>query len=360
MSYNQDTVLIVDDNPTNLSVLFDTLNAMKFKVLVATSGEAALESISQRLPDIILLDVMMPGIDGFETCRRLKANQQTKDIPVIFMTALSETVDEVRGFSLGAVDYLIKPVQVEVVLMRVNTHLSIRKLQQAQRLQLAELDAFSYAVAHNLKNPLSVMVSSADVLLDNFTDLNDSDKQNIITNIQESGQEGLGTIEALLLLASIRRETPKLQAIDMESVLAKVTYRLQSLIEQTQALITLPTDWPLTVGKAVWIEEVWLNYLSNALLYTKDLPQIELGFDQQSNKMVRFWVKDNGPGLSTQQQTALFTEFTNIRQKPLQEYGLGLSVVHRIMDKLGGKVGVESELGEGSLFYFTLPQPSHE
>lgn len=123
-------VLIVDDIPTNLGILFDYLTQHGFKVLVALDGTSAIEQVDYLQPDIILLDVMMPGIDGFETCERLKANPSTQDIPVIFMTALSDTVDKVRGFDIGAVDYITKPIQADEVLSRVRTHLTMRNLQK--------------------------------------------------------------------------------------------------------------------------------------------------------------------------------------------------------------------------------------
>ncbi len=134
---NKGVIVIVDDKPTNLGVLFDFLTDSGFKVLVAQDGESAIQKVEYAHPDLILLDVMMPGIDGFETCRRLKENESTQDIPVIFMTALSDTVDKVKGFSLGAVDYVTKPVQQEEVKARVTTHLIIRNLQK--RLQLQNL-----------------------------------------------------------------------------------------------------------------------------------------------------------------------------------------------------------------------------
>ena len=138
-NFNKGVIVIVDDNPTNLGVVFDFLTDSGFKVLVAQDGESALQKVEYAHPDLILLDVMMPGIDGFETCRRLKAKESTQDIPVIFMTALSDTVDKVKGFNLGAVDYVTKPVQQEEMRARVTTHLTLRNLQkrlQAQNLQL--------------------------------------------------------------------------------------------------------------------------------------------------------------------------------------------------------------------------------
>lgn len=135
------TILIVDDTPTNLEILVDYFADSGFEVAVATSGEGAINQIDKEVPDLVLLDVMMPGIDGFETCRRLKANPETQDIPVIFMTALSDISDKVKGFSVGGVDYVTKPIQQEEVLARVNAHLTIRNLQkqlQANNITLQE------------------------------------------------------------------------------------------------------------------------------------------------------------------------------------------------------------------------------
>ncbi len=135
------TILIVDDSPMSLGVLFDFLTRAGFKVLIAKDGESAILKVKEASPDVILLDIIMPGIDGFETCRRLKANQSTQDIPVIFMTALSQTSVVVKGFELGAVDYITKPTQQEIVLARVTTHLTLQKLQhslQQQNLQLQQ------------------------------------------------------------------------------------------------------------------------------------------------------------------------------------------------------------------------------
>jgi len=138
---SQQTILVVDDNPTNIQVLFDVLDASGYRVAIAKNGESALSRLQSHTPDLILLDVMMPGIDGFETCRRIKASPQTCDIPVIFMTALSDTVDKVKGLKLGAVDYITKPIQHEEVLARINVHLQLRHLNQTLEVQVAERTA---------------------------------------------------------------------------------------------------------------------------------------------------------------------------------------------------------------------------
>ena len=130
MNPQPDTILVVDDTPANLGVLFAGLRNAGYKVLLNENGETALKTAMEVLPDLIILDVMMPGTDGFEICRRLKANTRTRDIPIIFMTALTDPVDEVKGLKLGAVDYISKPIKVEIVLARLNTHLTLRKTQQ--------------------------------------------------------------------------------------------------------------------------------------------------------------------------------------------------------------------------------------
>src|SRR4028119_1416420 len=137
----QATILIVDDTPANLGVLFDFLAEAGFKVLIAQGGKSALQKVEHTAPDLILLDIVMPDIDGFETCQRLKAKDATKDIPIIFMTALSETVDKVKGLQLGAVDYITKPLQHEEVLARITLHLDLRNLNrqlQEKNLQLEQ------------------------------------------------------------------------------------------------------------------------------------------------------------------------------------------------------------------------------
>lgn len=147
----QQTILVVDDNPTNIEVLFDVLDAFGYRVAIAKSGEVALKRLQSSIPDLILLDVMMPGIDGFETCRQIKASEDLRDIPVIFMTALSDTVDKVKGLKLGAVDYITKPIQHEEVLARINVHLQLRHLNQTLETQVAERTAELTASVTQLK-----------------------------------------------------------------------------------------------------------------------------------------------------------------------------------------------------------------
>lgn len=139
MDVDQATILVVDDLPENLGILSEALNRAGHKVLLNESGELAIETALKTIPDLIILDVMMPGIDGFETCRRLKDNPVTEDIPIIFMTALGDSVDEIKGLKLGAVDYITKPIKMKIVMARVNTHLTLKKTQEELRVKNQKL-----------------------------------------------------------------------------------------------------------------------------------------------------------------------------------------------------------------------------
>jgi len=358
------SILIVDDVAENISLLFEFLISHNFEVSVAENGESALEVIEEYPPNLILLDVMMPGIDGFETCRRIKANPKTQDIPIIFMTALSDTVDKVKGLELGAVDYVTKPFQQEEVLARINVHLTVYHLQTAleirnQELEAknAELDAFAHTVAHDLKNPLSAMINLAYLLINSKEVVNFTDKQReYLSYMLLAGRQMDGIISALLLLAKVSKQEIYLSPLDMQEIFGQAQQRIQPLIEEYQARIIFPKEWPLSYGYAPWVEEVWANYLSNALKYGGRPPILELGgiFLKKNNK-VQFWVRDNGEGLPVEKLSKLFTPFTRLHRSQSQGHGLGLSIVQRIIEKLGGEVGVESQVGQGSIFYFSLP-----
>lgn len=358
----KDTILIVDDVPNNVRLLLTFLSRAGFEVLIAQDGKDGIETAEYAHPDLILLDVMMPGIDGFEVCRQLKSQPQTQDIPIIFMTALTETIDKMRGFQVGAEDYITKPFHHEEVLARISTHLKLRKQAIELQKRNQELDAFTRTVAHDLKNPLTEMSCYADIILERYQhgDTLDTHSVEQLKKISRASQKMGKIISALLLLArTSTTEGVYRQALDMTSVVDQVlTQRLNIMIEQYQGKIELPTQWPIALGYAPWIEEVWVNYISNGLKYGGHPPQLELGAEAVlGREAVRFWIRDNGAGLTLEAQQKLFTPFVRLH-RTAEGQGLGLSIVQQILEKLEGSVGVESMPGEGSLFYFVLPTVS--
>jgi two-component system sensor histidine kinase/response regulator len=165
-------------------------------------------------------------------------------------------------------------------------------------------------------------------------------------------------INELLLLSSVRKEEVELEPVEMSQVVTEAQDRLTYMIQEAQAEFIMPDHWPRALGYAPWVEEVWANYLSNAIKYGGTPPRVELGATPHRNGMIKFWVRDNGQGLTREQQSRLFIPFTRLDQARTAGHGLGLSIVQRIVEKLGGKVGVESEgiPGQGSVFSFFLAQ----
>jgi two-component system, sensor histidine kinase and response regulator len=288
-------------------------------------------------------------------CLQLKAQASTADIPVIFISALDDVQDKVRSFAVGGVDYIPKPFHAEEVLARVHTHLTIRKLQQNLNEQIAELNAFAHTVAHDLKNPLALIVGFSDFLVVANDRMSDTDRVHNLLKIQKAGNKAANIIDELLLLASVRQQDVNTVPLDMASILFAAQDRLTYMIDEYRAEIVMSTHWPAALGYAPWVEEIWVNYLSNGLKYGGQPPRLELGGEMLPNGRCRFWVKDNGPGIEPDQQARLFAEFVRIGEMRVEGHGLGLSIVQRISQKLGGEVGVNSHPGQGCEFYFILP-----
>ena len=223
---------------------------------------------------------------------------------------------------------------------------------------IADLDAFDHTVAHDLRNVIGSIVTTTDLLQLELDQKNYENLNEINELIALSANKSFHVVKELLTLASVRQQDIKTETLDMSQVFADSRDRLQDMIKSYDAKIIEPDDWPSVVGYAPWIEEVWVNFLSNAIKYGGTPPEIELGANQfYGDKKVRYWIKDNGNGLSKKQQQKLFKKYERFNQSHIEGTGLGLSIVKRIVEKLGGEVGVISNAipGEGCVFYFTLP-----
>jgi PAS domain S-box-containing protein len=234
---------------------------------------------------------------------------------------------------------------------------ALRQRTDQLEAQNAELDAFSHTVAHDLKNPLGAITGFADLLLEFAEERRDISKEQSIL-IAQQVVEGAGIMEniidSLMLLAGVRKQQVTLEQMDMEDIMVQVKRSLISLIDRYDAELLIPSSWPAALGYAPWVREVWVNYISNAIKYGGRPPRVETGATKEENGTVRFWVRDNGRGLSPTEQELLFAPFERLSQVRVQGHGLGLSIVRRIVDKLGGEVGVKSEIDQGSEFWFSL------
>ncbi|CAG0932589.1 two-component system, OmpR family, phosphate regulon sensor histidine kinase PhoR [Thermoflexales bacterium] len=223
-----------------------------------------------------------------------------------------------------------------------------------------ELDAFAHTVAHDLKNPVHLTMGYADLLAKYYLTMSEAERQRSLKVLVLTGQKMGKIIDELLLLAELHKSEVETRPLDMASIVAESVGRLTNDIKDTQAEIAWPDvpDWPAALGYGPWVEEVWINYLSNALKYggtPLTTPRIELGAALQRDGMGCYWVRDHGPGITPETQSRLFAPFTRLNQVRPGGHGLGLSIVRRIVERLGGQAGLKSQVGEGSLFYFTLP-----
>lgn len=350
------SILVVDDNTTNLQLLSKMLSLYNYQVRAVTNGVRAIESANASPPNLILLDINMPDMDGYEVCQKLKADEKTQQIPIIFLSALNDTEAKVKAFSVGGVDYITKPFHIEEVIARVQTHMALKQANEQLALRIQELDAFSHTVAHDLKGPLYVVMGYTAILEDECKALPDSTiAQDCLHSVNDAAQKMNTIIEELMLLAGLRKMEAKIVPLDMSRIVAEVHARLRIMITEYHGEIFLPESWPAALGYAPWVEEIWINYMSNALKYGGRPSVMTLGFTDQGDGSIRFWVRDNGPGLTAEQQERLFVPFERLDQVRVQGHGLGLSIVRRIVEKLNGQAGVVSQVGVGSEFYFTLP-----
>ncbi len=234
---------------------------------------------------------------------------------------------------------------------------ALRQHVEELKARSEDLDAFAHSVAHDLKTPLAKIIGFVEVLEEDYATISEEEARLYLNTIMQSGHKMSNIIDELLLLASVRKiEEAELEPLDMAEIVAAAQRRLTYLTRKRQAEIIMPPEgaWPVALGYAPWVEEVWVNYLSNAIRYGGRPPRVELGATVQADGTVRFWVRDNGPGLTPEEQAQLFTPFERLDQVRAKGHGLGLSIVRRIVAKLGGQVGVDSQVGRGSVFYFTL------
>jgi len=235
--------------------------------------------------------------------------------------------------------------------------LSVKMLRQKNlelQARVEELDAFAHTVAHDLKGTLGSVIGFASVLRDDGARLTVEDQQKCLDSLVYAACKLNNVVDELLLLAELRRTDVVLEPLYMPAIVTEAQGRLAPMAQDYRAEIVLPAAWPAAVGHGPWVEEVWVNYLSNAIKYGGRPPRVELNAAIQSDGMARFWVRDNGPGIALDEQTRLFEPFTRLDHVRANGHGLGLSVVRHIVEKLGGEVGVWSAPGQGSVFSFTL------
>lgn len=344
------SILVVEDDPSVRQTLVDMLEINGFRVLQAEDGIQGVEVAQTEQPDLIITDINMPRMSGFELLTRLRADDLVRATPIIVITAKVDRAATRQGMELGADDFITKPFTEDEVIHSIRARLERKEL-------LDELDAFAHTVAHDLKNPLATLGGRLGLL---GMTLETADLKSMRRNVDQAvaaSNRLASIIDELLVLAGVRRQQVRSEPLDMAAAVKEATERLEVLLAESEAKVQLPANWPPACGHLPWVVHVWTNYISNAAKYGGPKAQITLGGELAANGThSRFWVRDQGSGLDASTQATLFVPFTRISTARAKGHGLGLSIVRRIVDKLGGAVGVESTPGAGACFWFELPR----
>lgn len=358
-------VLIVDDNPLNIQVLGEHLRKPEIDIAIALNGHKAINIAQNKIPDLILLDVMMPELNGFEVCKLLKDNEITKEIPVIFLTAKVATEDIVYGFELGAVDYITKPFNPTELKSRVDTHLQLQDYKKQilndkkvlEKLNV-EKNEFLGIAAHDLKNPIFSIKLLAKIIRDE--ELDKSEIEEFSNDIITSSDRMLEIISNLLDINAIESGKVNMHFDDI-FVYPHLEYLVASYLEIAKnkniEIIFEAKEKPNVYCDLNSLKQIFDNLISNAIKYSPLGRKIYVNLSIRDN-FCRFEVKDQGPGISADDMKKLFGKFTKLTARPTaneHSTGLGLSIVKTYTEAMGGKVWCESELGEGATFIVELP-----
>lgn len=365
-------VLIVDDDPIVIELVRTQLDRLGYTVSgTAFNAKDAVEKALQQQPDVVLMDLRMsdPETGVEENLAGLNAAQQIyaeRPMPIILLTAYESPKLVRQASDAGIVGYLVKPVRateldraIAIGLARFGDLMRVQQLNADLQRRNAELDSFADTVAHDLKAPLAPIVGYAEVLVDQGEEFSWEQVRKYLRIIAKRGRKIDNIIYELLLLASVRKQEVQTHPMEMGEIVEEAKERLQDMITSSNATIISPDQWPQAFGYKPWVEEIWVNYLSNGIKYGGSPPHLELGASIEerpdNRRQVRFWVRDNGPGLTKEERERLFVPFERLGQIRAKGHGLGLSIVQRIINRLGGEAGVESEPEQGSTFYFVLP-----
>ena len=404
-------ILLVDDSPQNLAALTQILSEQGYRIRQAIHGEAALTSVRAALPDLILLDIRMPGMSGYDVCQQLKADELTRTIPIVFISALDDPQDKIKAFEVGGVDYVTKPFQIQEVVARVKTHVALHQLQEElhaanrrlenriltqtetlrvtnaqlcqeieerkqaeadlrtlnEELELRvwqrtaelerinrELRDFAHIVSHDLKAPLRGVMNLARWLIEDYADrLGEQGAE--MCDLLRAATARLNTmIDGILRYSRVGYGGGEETAIDLNLLLPELITLLapppQIQIRVTSALPTIQAD-PVQIG------QIFQNLLSNAIKFS-DKPQGEISVSCEADgRMWVFRILDNGVGIAPQYYTRIFQLFqTGAARENAENTGIGLAIVKKLVEGYGGSIWIESTVGVGSTFAFTLPR----
>jgi signal transduction histidine kinase len=359
------TILVVDDNPVNLQLLFETLGKAGYRILVCEDGESAVAQAAAALPDLILMDVLLPGMSGYEACRAIHAASVTSETPVIFLTALTRTADKLDGFRAGGVDYLTKPLELEEVLARVSTHLQLRDLRLQLEQKNAELqqrderrERLFAVLAHDLKSPMATLASAASLLAQ--IQPNNPEYPDIVETLAARANRLDRQITDLLAWGEYQVSHGELSPaqIDLVAVINALLKDIETEVEAKRISIRreLPDELRFFQDPTA-IRTVLSNILGNAVKFTPQGKGITLSA-VAADGGVTITIADTGIGMSEEQMQRLFRKADRFHRAGTdgeRGAGLGLVLSYEIIELLHGSVTISSQEGQGTTFTLVIP-----
>ncbi len=353
-------LLIVDDVSRNLQVLGNFLREENYDISDAISGKQAITIAKETGPDLILLDIMMPELDGFETCRRLKEDPATRDIPVIFLTARTSTEDLIKGFSLGAVDYITKPFHRQELIARVATHLELKRSHEELWKTIRDKDKFFSIIAHDLRGPLGSFMSISEYVSENIEELEIEDIKPLFKEMQNTGKGVYSLLENLLEWSRIQLGTISFtpEEFDLETVFEKTYNLLRVQAERKDIDLRIEAEGVRVRADRNMISTVLRNLVSNAVKYTPRGGRISVTHQKRvRDGLVFVSVQDSGVGMEAHRVASLFDiadARSTLGTEKEKGSGLGLILCRELMALHGQSINAKSVIGEGTTMTFTL------
>ncbi len=373
-------ILVVDDKAKNLQLVGSLLEDQGYDIAFAKSGQRALELVEQDPPDLILLDVMMPGMDGYEVCATLKKNETVAYIPVIFLTAKTETEDIVQAFESGGIDYVTKPFRTGELIARVATQLELQRARKRLKKANHELlennkeleilnekkTEFLGIAAHDLKNPLAAIAGLSGVLNDMVEDEADTKNQldqealEMLQGVEKASRHMFSIVNNLLNTEALESGHVKLdkEKCDLQKIVSEVVKLCRGQVATKNIeLIVESTGDTTVIGDQGRLREVVDNLISNAVKFSPGGKRVWVNLSG-GIESIRCAIKDEGPGLKPDEMSKLFGKFQKLSARPTggeTSTGLGLSIVKQLIDLHNGRIWAESVHGQGATFSFELP-----
>jgi two-component system sensor histidine kinase/response regulator len=380
------SILIVDDTPENLVALEAVLVDLGQRLVKVTSGKEALRMLLKEEFAVILLDVNMPGMNGFETAALIRQRKNSEHVPIIFVTAISTTDTHMfKGYSLGAVDYIFTPVNAEVLRSKVSVFVELVKKsqavkQQARQLQEAnevlrteittrkkaeqalkesndELEAFSYSVSHDLRAPVRAMQGFARVLVEDYGDKLDAAARDYLDRIVTGACRMDNLIQDLLVYSRLGHTELSLGPISLKQLINEIVRQISPDIDAKKAEISVADDLPEVTGNKMALGQAVENLITNGLKFIPEGRAPKVRIEAQTiGQLVRLWIIDNGIGIPEEHHSRIFRVFERLHTaETFPGTGIGLAIVRKGVERMNGRVGLESEIGKGSRFWIELP-----